>query len=197
MKDLGEPQIAEAKLKLSLNHEDALLVSAVLRRDRKATAEFVARYADDVYNYVRSRLWPRYDVVNDIVQEVFLAAWENLSHYRGVGPLQAWLVGIARHKVEAYYRAQLRAPEPLDDLAPDSAALRSVRSSDRLEQEQIQTKTWRVMTSLPEQYRLVLIWRYWDKASAREMAAKTGKTEKAIERLLARARAEFRERWNS
>jgi DNA-directed RNA polymerase specialized sigma24 family protein len=40
------------------------------------------------------------------------------------------------------------------------------------------------------------MWRYWEEASAREMAAKTGKTEKAIERLLARARVEFRERWN-
>ena len=194
MKDSEELQTAEG---LPPNDEDALLVSAVLRRDRKATAEFVARYADDVYKYVRSRLWPRHDVVNDIVQEVFLAAWENLSQYRGTGSLRAWLSGIARHKVEAFYRAQLRAPDPIDDLAPDSAALRFVRSSDGLEQEQMQKKTWQVMISLPEQYRLVLIWRYWDKASAREMAAKTGKTEKAIERLLARARAEFRERWNS
>jgi len=194
LKDSEELETAEG---LPPNDGDALLVSAVLRRDRKATAEFVARYADDVYKYVRSRLWPRHDVVNDIVQEVFLAAWENLSQYRGTGSLRAWLSGIARHKVEAFYRAQLRAPDPIDDLAPDSAALRYVRSSDRLEQEQMQKKTWQVMISLPEQYRLVLIWRYWDKASAREMAAKTGKTEKAIERLLARARAEFRERWNS
>jgi DNA-directed RNA polymerase specialized sigma24 family protein len=65
-----------------------------------------------------------------------------------------------------------------------------------LEQEQVRKNTWRVMSSLPEQYRLALIWRYWEKASARDMAAKTGKTEKAIERLLSRARAEFRERWN-
>ena len=197
MKDPGETQADGGALHASPNEEDALLVSAVLRRDRKATAEFVARYADDVYKYVRSRLWPRHDIVNDIVQEVFLAAWENLGQYRGTGPLGAWLAGIARHKVEAYYRSQLRVPGQLDDLAPDSAALRSIHSSDRLEQEQMQKKTWQVMTSLPEQYRMVLIWRYWDKASAREMAAKTGKTEKAIERLLARARAEFRERWNS
>jgi len=175
--------------------DDGLLVSAVLRNDRKATAEFVARYADEIYGFVRSRLFPRYDVVNDIVQEVFLAAWENLSQYRGTGSFRAWLLGIARHKVEAYYRAQLAAPEPIDNLAPDSDALRSIPTVDHLEQEQMQKKTWQVVTNLPEQYRLVLIWRYWDKASAREMAEKTGKTEKAIERLLARARAEFRARW--
>ncbi len=65
-----------------------------------------------------------------------------------------------------------------------------------LEQDELRRNTRRVLASLPEQYRLALIWRYWEKSSAREMALKTGKTEKAIERLLARARAEFRERWN-
>jgi DNA-directed RNA polymerase specialized sigma24 family protein len=65
-----------------------------------------------------------------------------------------------------------------------------------MEQKQLRIRTQRVLAALPEQYRLALIWRYWDQASAREMAIKTDKTEKAIERLLARARAEFRERWS-
>jgi RNA polymerase sigma-70 factor (ECF subfamily) len=80
--------------------EDSALVAAVLRKDRKATAEFVARYADDVYRYLRSRLAPVYDQVEDLVHEVFLAAWESLPGYQGSGPLRAWVMGIARHKVE-------------------------------------------------------------------------------------------------
>jgi DNA-directed RNA polymerase specialized sigma24 family protein len=51
------------------------------------------------------------------------------------------------------------------------------------------------MATLPEPYRLALLWRYWEKRSTQEMAMRTGKTEKAIERLLARAREMFRERW--
>ncbi len=177
--------------------KDARLAAAVLRKDRKATAEFVARFADGIYAYVRSRLLPRHDLVDDLVQEVFLAAWENLQQYRGTSPLQAWLMGIARHKVEDHYRARLRAPGAIDDLEGDSEVLASFPDFESLlEQEQVRKNTWRVMSGLPEQYRLALIWRYWEKTSAREMAAKTGKTEKAIERLLARARAEFRERWN-
>ncbi len=176
---------------------DANLAAAVLRKDRKATAEFVSRFADGIYAYVHSRLLPRRDLVDDLVQEVFLAAWENLQQYRGTSPLQAWLMGIARHKVEDHYRARLRAPGAIDDLDGDSEVLASFPDFESLlEQEQVRKNTWRVMSGLPEQYRLALIWRYWEKASARDMAAKTGKTEKAIERLLARARAEFRERWN-
>ena len=177
--------------------EDLELVAGVLRKDRKATAEFVARHADALYSYVRSRLAPQYEHVEDLVQEVFLTSWQSLSQYRGNGPLQAWVMGIARHKVEDYYRERLRTPESIEDadLEPDKST--HVQEIQRLlEQDELRKNTQRVLAVLPEQYRLVLLWRYWEKASAREMALKTGKTEKAIERLLARARAEFRERWN-
>jgi DNA-directed RNA polymerase specialized sigma24 family protein len=49
---------------------------------------------------------------------------------------------------------------------------------------------------LPEAYTLALIWQYRDEKSIREMAQLTGKTEKAMERLLARARENFRRRWS-
>jgi RNA polymerase sigma-70 factor (ECF subfamily) len=181
----------------SIALEDSQLAAAVLAKDRKATAEFVARYADSVYGYIHARLAPQYDQVEDLVQEVFLSAWENLGRYRGAAPLKAWVIGIARHKVEDYYRRRLRAPESIDE--PDHVTdvpAAGPEILEFLEQTELRTKTWEVLEQLSEPYRLALIWRYWDKASAREMAQKTGKTEKAIERLLARARDEFRGRWN-
>jgi RNA polymerase sigma-70 factor (ECF subfamily) len=194
---LGQPASDESQIINPSTPEDATLVAAVLRKDRKATAEFVARYADCIYSYIRSRLAPRLDPVDDLVQEVFLAAWESLGQFRATGSLQAWVMGIARHKVEDHYRQLLRTPESLDESDQDSYVLASAPDFPRLlEQEQLRTKARRVLANLPDQYRLALIWRYWEKASAREMALKTGKTEKAIERLLARARVEFRERWN-
>jgi RNA polymerase sigma-70 factor (ECF subfamily) len=179
----GEPHLASPQAV-----EDSALVAAVLGKNRKATAEFIARYADAVYGYVRVRLAPRHDQVEDLVQEVFLSAWESLSQYRGTGSLQAWVMGIARHKVEDYYRERLRAPESIDDCdqAPAMPAV-GPEVYQLLEEDQVRKKTWRVLATLPDQYRLALIWRYWERSSAREMAHKTGKTEKAIERLLARA----------
>jgi len=177
--------------------EDQRLVAAIQRKDRKATAEFVSRHADAIYRYVYARLVPRTDRIDDLVQEVFLAAWESLSEYRGASSLASWLVGIARHKVEDYYRACLREPEPLEatEQKPTFLTL-SPDFEDVLDTELLRNKTWRVLARLPERYRVVLLWRYWDKCSAREMAARTGKTEKAVERLLARARDEFRWMWN-
>jgi RNA polymerase sigma-70 factor (ECF subfamily) len=177
--------------------EDQRLVAAVQGKDRKATAEFVSRHADAIYRYVYSRLVPCADQVEDLVQSVFLAAWENLGEYRGASSLESWLMGIARHKVEDYYRACLREPEPLEgtEEEPSFGTLRPV-FDELLDRELARKKTWQVLARLPEKYRVVLLWRYWDTCSAREMATRTGKTEKAIERLLARARNEFRWMWN-
>jgi RNA polymerase sigma-70 factor (ECF subfamily) len=172
------------------------LVAAILRKDRKATARFVAEYTDCVYGYVRHRLAPRADLVDDIVQDVFLAALGSLSTFLANAPLRSWLLGIARHKVEAYYRQRLREPEPLSDRGDVSEPPAGGMLIDELiDRERLEAKTQRVLSQLPESYGLALLWRYWESRSVRDMAEATGKTEKAIERLLARARARFRELW--
>ena len=79
---------------------EAQLVSAVLRKDRKATAEFVSLCSDWIYPFVRYRLLPRTDVVEDLLQEVLISAWKNLPNFRGDAGLRPWVLGIARHKVE-------------------------------------------------------------------------------------------------
>ena len=94
--------------------EDSILVAAVLRRDRKATAELLSVHADPVYAYVRNRLIPRTDLVEDVFQDVFLAAWQGLAGFRGTSSLRSWLLGIARHKVEDYYRLKLREALPIE-----------------------------------------------------------------------------------
>lgn len=178
------------------SEQERELVAAILRKDRKATARFVAEYTDSVYKYVRHRLAPRADLVDDIVQEVFLAALGNLTSFLGNAPLRSWLLGIARHKVETYYRQRLREPEPLGDGHDDSEpAADGTLIDERIDRERLEAKTQRVLRQLPESYGVALLWRYWESRSVRDIAEDTGKTEKAIERLLARARARFRELW--
>jgi RNA polymerase sigma factor (sigma-70 family) len=59
-----------------------------------------------------------------------------------------------------------------------------------------QERVLKTLATLPEAYAMALMWRYRDEKSLREMARLTGKTEKAMERLLARARDNFRRRWS-
>jgi RNA polymerase sigma-70 factor (ECF subfamily) len=173
------------------------LIAAVLRKDRKASGEFVARYADTVYSYVLHRLLPRRDLVDDLVQDVFLAAWESLPSFRGESPVRSWLLGIARHRVEDYYRSRLREPLAEDaDAAEQADPAAELRLEVALDRERLCRKTKEVLSSLPDIYGIALLWRYWERRNTKEMAAETGRSEKAIERILARARALFKERWN-
>ncbi|MEZ5403728.1 MAG: sigma-70 family RNA polymerase sigma factor [Bryobacteraceae bacterium] len=175
---------------------DRALIEGLRAKDRKATADFINRYTAAVVHYLRSRLWPRQDIVDDLAQEVFLAAWQRLDTYRGDAPIRAWLLGIARHKVEDHYRDLLRAePVPMDDIAepPDEA----IHPDDALDQTRLNERTRAIISSLQPPYGLLLIWRYWEKRSLRDMAERTGRTEKAIERLLARARIHFRRQWDA
>ena len=175
--------------------DDRRLVAEVLAKDRKATAEFVSFCADCVYPFVRRRLMPQTASAEDLVQEVLLAAWQNLPAFRGESDLRAWVLGIARHKVEDYYRRRIRDMQVEEE--GDSAAEPAFQPmlDEQLDSEARRQHIDAVLAALPEPYALALQWRYRDNRSAREMAELTGKTEKAIERLLARARESFRKRW--
>ena len=183
----------------ALSAEEQALLEAVLAKDRKAAAEFVSRYADAVYGYVSRRLAPRADLVEDVVQDVFLAALQKLTTFAGQSSVVGWLLCIARHKVEDFYRAQLREPDPL----PDEDDMPSTRSAvtpgleELIDAARAEEKTQQILARLPVAYSAALQWRYWEKQSVREMAVQTGKTEKAIERLLARARTSFRRLWEA
>lgn len=166
------------------------LVAAVLRRDRKATAEFVDRFSDAVYAYVSWRLAPAKEAAEDVVQEVFIAAWKGLSSYQGEAALTPWLLGIARHKVQDHYRKILRKAELPEDTAPEPVV--DAGLDEALQTQQREEQVRKVLSALPESYRTVLVWRYWDAQSGAEIAAAIGRSEKAVERLLFRARAQFR-----
>src|SRR5215472_9637782 len=196
--DQGQPEICEIEERAATGQErsDRELVAQVLRKDRKATAEFVARCADSVYGYVRRRLIPRADLVDDLVQEVFLAAWENLEKFRGDSPLRSWLLGIARHKVEDHYRKRLRELQFQDEgEGPIEEPVSSHNLEEVLTKRETGQRTQQILKALPETYSMILLWRYWEKRSLQDIAVQIGRTEKGVERLLARARQQFKKRW--
>ena len=180
-----------------LASDERRLVAEVLAKDRKATAEFVSRCADWTYPFLCRHLMPRKEIAEDLMQEIMLAAWQNLQSYRGESGLRSWIMGIARHKVEDYYRKRLRETEVQEDDASDEQPAVVPDFEADLDSVSQQERVQRTLADLPEAYGMALIWRYRDNRSLREMAALTGKTEKAMERLLARARESFRREWNN
>ena len=173
---------------------DLALRDAISDRDRKAIAELVSRHADAIYRFIHHRL-DRHEAVEDLVQEVFLAALRGIGDYRVESSLRTWLFAIARHKIADYYRERLRALVLDDDDMPSDEPASEPRIDESLDRRRLEEKARAVLSMLPDAYRAVLVCRYWDQRSVGEIAEMTGKTEKSIERLLARARQQFKHRW--
>ena len=165
------------------SYQDRRLVEEVLSKDRKATAEFVAFCVDSVYSFVRKRLIPRVEMIDDLMQEVLLAAWEGLPKFRGDASLRSWILGIARHKVDDFYRRRLRDSEITEENEPSAEPVLEPGLDRHLDAAAEQDRVERTLALLPEAYAMALIWRYRDEKSVREMAELSGKTEKAVEEI--------------
>ncbi|HUU59406.1 MAG TPA: sigma-70 family RNA polymerase sigma factor [Phycisphaerae bacterium] len=140
-----------------------------------------------IYGYVAFRLAPRTDDAQDITQDVFVAGLKAWGEVRGeTTPLQ-WLRAIARRKVANYFQhrrvnASLEAITPSREAGADGGALERAEMLSA------------VMRSIPPDCAELLEEKYLDGLSVREMARRRGKTEKAIESALTRARAMVREK---
>jgi RNA polymerase sigma-70 factor, ECF subfamily len=153
------------------------------------------RYFEQVYAYVAYRTAPDGEAARDVTQEVFLAACRSAESLRNDGVAMAWLRAIARAKVADYFRSAARrseTPTPTETLAELPAANPDVHWNA---QQARAVQVARILRSLPEGYGNVLEEKYLDGMSVREMAARRGQSEKAVESALTRARTAFRNAW--
>jgi RNA polymerase sigma-70 factor (ECF subfamily) len=157
--------------------------------------QFVELHSDAVYRFLHHRL-DRREAVDDLVQEVFLAAWRSLDRFRGESEVRTWLLGIARHKLADHYRSRLRGTDLAFEAGEADEPSVAFDGDERLDAGRLEGRARRTLGKLPDAYRAALLWRYWDERPTAEIAALTGQTEKAVERLLDRARKLFKRRWN-
>jgi RNA polymerase sigma-70 factor, ECF subfamily len=93
---------------------DELLLAAIAREDRDALRALYDRHAPWLTLRLQRRCADQ-DVVDDAVQETFLAVWRRPSAYGGRGEVAAWLWGIAvRRLIDALRRRPRRIFEVLE-----------------------------------------------------------------------------------
>ena len=72
---------------------DALLISRAVDGDARAFAVLVQRYGRLVRSYA-ARVLGRLDVVDDVVQDVFVTAWQQLDALQDPAAIKPWLIRI-------------------------------------------------------------------------------------------------------
>jgi RNA polymerase sigma-70 factor (ECF subfamily) len=173
---------------------DAQLVRAVQSGDEAALETLYERYLPSVWRFACSQLAGDLNAAEDVVSETFLAAVRQIGRIDpDGGAFIGWLTGIARHKVADVRRGRIRiAAVDAADLPDDAAPIQSAGPPAAAEAAEARASVRSVMAAMDDQERLALEWKYIDGLSVREMADRLGRTEKAVESVLFRARAAFR-----
>ena len=130
--------------------------------------------------------------VADVFQETLLAVAKSGRNLKDDSRLWSWLATIAHNQSALHWRKQSRRQTEL--LTDESVAERSVDTL--LQQENIETVRG-LLVQLPADYVTVLTAKYVDGLSANQIADQLGEGVEAIRSRLARARKEFRERYEA
>jgi RNA polymerase sigma-70 factor (ECF subfamily) len=160
-----------------------------------ALADVYRRHARDVGRWAARLGGPATDV-EDVVQEVFLAAHRKLGGFRGDASLSTWLYRITENVVRHRRRKDRwrrwlggTADETAGDLAaPGPSPLEALRERQATE------RVYRVLDAMKEKYRTVLILFELEELSGDEVARLTGTKLATVWVWLHRARADFAKR---
>jgi RNA polymerase sigma-70 factor, ECF subfamily len=170
-------------LKALAREDDRLLISAA-QDDRSHFADLYEQNFERVYAFIARRVSCR-EEAQDLTAEIFHQALASLESFKWQGaPFIAWLYGIASHVLSAHWQKLGRYPE---QLAEDW----DLGGADEIERRAILSEL--VRSLLPDQ-RTVIVRRFIEQRSIREIALELGRSEGAIKQLQLRALENLRER---
>ena len=161
---------------------DEVLIQQFKDGSRDAFNALYRRYLPNVYNRVRFVI-PAEDV-EDVTQEVFLAALKSLSAFRGEAQFGTWLRTLTNHKVAEYYRKRNRKQEVRQVPLTEAAGRTEGHTSKAMEERII---IQRALQQLPASYQEILQLRFSEDLQFNEIAELTGQSLEAAKSLFRRA----------
>ena len=167
--------------------DDELLVEKFSRGDESVFDRIVERYSADVGALANRLLgWP--GEVEDVSQEVFLAAYLGLKRFRCECSLKSWLFTITINKCRSHRRRQMLRLR-MSSRAADKAPLPSEQtaSSNPMDAETF-NRLRNAVGALPAKYREPVVLKYIEELGADEIARILGISQNALHVRLSRAR---------
>ncbi len=170
---------------LSPATDELKLIRLSQQGDPEALASLYVCYVERITRYVYSRVTD-HQLAEDITSRIFLKMLEKLDTYQvGQSPVIAWLYRMAHNAVIDHYRTK-RIFISLEDVHPAE-----VRQEDRIEEKlELQIKSQQLRAALQvltEEQQRVLILKFIDGLSTREIARQLGKQPGSVRSLQMRA----------
>ena len=172
--------IQETELKAVEDFIDERLLIEAAKTDPACFSELYEQNFDRVYAFISRRARDR-DEAEDLTAETFHQALRCLGQFEWRGaPFVAWLLGIASKIVADRWQRAARGQEVAVD------ALEDVETgvNDEIEQHALLAK---LIDVLPADQRLVMLRRFLEQRSVREIAEELRRSEGAIRQLQFRA----------
>jgi len=158
--------------------QERLLIEAA-QKDPKRFAELYETNFERVYAFIVRRVQDRHEA-EDLTSEVFQHALANLSKFewRGV-PFAVWLYRIASNALaDRWRRVSKQSPNPVSEDDLDQSSWRDIERRAAL---------FQLVDSLPEDQRSVILKRFVEQKSIRDIALEFGRSEGAVKQLQFRA----------
>ena len=166
---------------------DETLIQQFKDGNRQSFDALYYRHLPNVYKRVRYVV-PESDV-EDVTQEVFIAALKSLSSFRGDSQFGTWLRALTNYKVAEFYRKRSRKQEPLFAPLSEISGRTEGATSEMLEERIFLQDALR---KLPENYREIILLRLAEDLQFNEIAELTRQNLEATKSLFRRAIAALR-----
>jgi RNA polymerase sigma-70 factor (ECF subfamily) len=169
--------------------DERLLIEAA-QKDPARFAELYENNFERVYAYVVRRVGDRAET-EDLTSEVFHHALANLRRFewRGI-PFAAWLFRIAANLISDRWQRRSREQVANEAEEIESAPAKGVE----FEEVERRATLFRLVDTLPAEQRRVVVLRFVEQKSVKEVAREIRKTEGAVKQLQFRALSSLRAR---
>lgn len=138
----------------------------------------VREYQERIYWHVRKMVID-HDDADDLVQEIFVKVWKNLSKFRADSKLYTWVYRIATNECLNFLKKKKqRYFLPIHDL--EGELLEKLTASFDPSGEEVQLKLQQALLKLPDKQRMVFNMKYFDEMKFSEIAAITNTSEGAL-----------------
>lgn len=143
---------------------------------RAAFGEVIAKFSQPLYWQIR-RMVGSHDNANDVLQNTFLKAWENIENFRGDARLSTWLHKIAINESLNFIEKEKRRQAMSLDEAPEVASL---TAGATLDGDELAAELRKAVGQLPPKQQLVFNMKYFDDMKYEDISDILGTTVGAL-----------------
>ena len=165
-------------------------IRRIKRGNEDAYMHMVQEYSPSLRAYLAPKVYGHQDL-DDILQEVFIAAYNARAKLHSESHIEAWLKGIARNKLKLFYRTQSRRLKMSDRFA--DFILACIEEEEFCVKVEEQSILARCMGKLPEKLRSLVNLRHLEGVKVKKIAEQQGCSEAQISVNLFRARQKLRQ----